>query len=101
MIVRGTRNSSGDGTAVMAATAAQRLTVGPFVQLQNKGAADVNVKLLLGATEIYDVLLEPKIALVLTDFPSANGGVGQALFVNLDAAVDVYYQIQTDMVTSV
>lgn len=96
MIVRGSRNTQGDDDAVVTATAAQRLAVGPFVQLQNKGAADVNVKLLLGATEIYDLLLEPKIALVLTDFPRENGGVGQALYVNLDAAVNVYYQIEVE-----
>ena len=96
MFERGTRNAQGNGDAVVAATAAQRLVVGPFFQLQNKGSAAVNVKLLLGAREIYDVLLVSKGMAVVMDFPieAGAGGLGEALYVSLDAAVDVYYQIQ-------
>lgn len=102
MIVRGTRNTPGDGTAVATADpAANRLIVGPFLQLQNKGASDVNVKLKLGTREIYDVLLEPKVAVLINDF-SDEAGVGAAdedLYVNLDVAIAVYYQIQVREVT--
>lgn len=96
MFCRGMRNTQGDGDAVVAATAAQRLAVGPFFQLQNKGSAAVNVKLLLGAREIYDVLLVSKGVAVVMDFPAEAGvgGLGEAFYVSLDAAVDVYYQVQ-------
>lgn len=102
MIVRGARNTSGDGTAAAESDpATNRLTVGPFFQLQNKGTTDVNIKLKLGTREIYDVLLEPKAAVLMADFPD-EAGVGLAnedLYVNLDSAVDVYYQIQVREVT--
>lgn len=102
MIAKGTRNTSGDGTAVASADpATNRLIVGPFVQLQNKGAADVNIKLKLGTREIYDVLLEPKMAVLITDFPD-EAGAGTAdedLYVNLDGSIAVYYQIQVREVT--
>lgn len=102
MIAKGTRNTSGDGSAVAEADpAVNRLVVGPFVQLQNKGAADVNIKLKLGAREIYDVLLEPKMAVLMTDFPDemGAGAADEDLYVNLDSAVAVYYQIQVREVT--
>lgn len=102
MLVRGTRNTAEDGTAVAVADpATNRLIVGPFVQLQNKGASDVTVKLKLGTREIYDVLLEPKIAVLITDFPDEAGAglEGESLYINLDGAVAVYYQIQVREVT--
>lgn len=102
MIVRGTRNTPGDGTAVATADpATNRLKVGPFLQLQNKGTADVNIKLKLGTREIYDVTLESKIAVLITDFPDEAGAGAQDedLYVNLDGAVAVYYQIQVREVT--
>lgn len=102
MIVRGTRNTAGDGTAVAVADpAANRLIVGPFWQLQNKGDVDVNVKLKLGAREIYDVLLESKIAVLITDFPdeAGAGGADEDLYVNLDGAIAVYYQVQVREIT--
>ncbi len=102
MIVRGTRDTANDGTAVAAADpAVNRLIVGPFVQLQNKGASDVTVKLKLGTREIYDVLLEPKIAVLITDFPdeAGAGAADEDLYVNLDGAVAVYYQIQVREIT--
>ncbi len=102
MIVKGTRNTSGDGTVVASADpATNRLVVGPFLQLQNKGAADVNVKLKLGTREIYDVLLEPKVAVLITDFANeaGAGSEDEDLYVNLDSSVAVYYQIQVREIT--
>lgn len=102
MIVRGIRNTPGDGTAVAESDpATNRLKVGPFFQLQNKGAADVNIKLKLGTREIYDVLLEPKGAVLMTDFPdeAGAGAADEDLYVNLDSSVDVYCQIQVREVT--
>lgn len=102
MIVRGIRNSSGDGTSIAEANpATNRLIAGPFIQLQNKGAADVNVKLKLGSREIYDVMLEAKTAIVVTDLPEemGSGMEDEDLFVNLDVSVAVYYQIQVREVT--
>lgn len=102
MIAKGTRNTSGDGSAVAEADPAiNRLIVGPFFQLQNKGTANVNVKLRLGAREIYDVLLEPKVAIFVTDFPDEMGaGVAdEDLYLNLDSDVAVYYQIQVREIT--
>lgn len=101
MFVKGARNTPGNGTAVVAATATQRLQIGPFIQLQNKGATEVNVKLLLGEREIYDVLLEPKpMAVLFTDFPSeaGAGGVGESLYVNLSDGIEIYYQVQVTVI---
>ena len=102
MLVRGTRNTAGDGTAVAVADpATNRLIVGPFVQLQNKGASNVNVKIKLGTREIYDVLLEPESAVLITDFPNEAGAglADEDLYVNLDGAIAVYYQIQVQEIT--
>lgn len=98
MVVRGTRSTSGDGTAVAAADpATNKLYVGPWLQLQNKHASSgVNVKVKLGSTEIYDVKLNSGDGVIVADLPEdvRTGAAGESLYVNLSDAVDVYYQIQ-------
>lgn len=92
-VVRGTRSTDGDGTAVVTATDDKNLEI-DWIQLQNKGAADVTVKLKFGSTEIYDALLPAGVG-VIPGLPKELrvSAANAALYVNLSAAVAVYYQI--------
>lgn len=92
--VRGTRSTSGDGTAIATATGSKCIEI-DWLQLQNLNTTtDVTVILKFGSTEIYRVLLAEKTG-VIPGLPKELrvSAANDSLYVNLSANIDTYYQI--------
>lgn len=98
---RGTRNSSGNGSAVATAGASERLKLGDFIQLQLTAVGPVTIVLLLGSTQVYSVLLQNAgEAVILQRIPPIVGQLGEDLYVDLSDAKAVGYVIAYDVLTT-
>lgn len=97
----GTRSTSGDGSAVASAGAAERLKLGEFIQLQLTVAGPVTVVLKLGSTTHYTVLLQNAgDGVILHRIPPIIGQLGEDLYVDLSDAKAVGYVIAYDVLTT-
>lgn len=95
----GTRNTSGDGSAIATAGATERVRV-RTVQLQlTDSTGPVTVLLKLAAVTIYQVLLAEQGSGVVFDLGGVAGAKGADLYVNLSAAKEVSYVIDAEIST--
>ena len=98
MLITGTRNTSGAGTAIKTAAAGNVLKVGRFIQLQINaaGANTIIVKYVLGETTtvIYTADLSDDVPGVIVELPDVEtSAAGAALHVDLSAALAMRYII--------
>ena len=98
MLYQGTRNTSGNGTAILTPATGKRLRTNGVLKLQLKEAGPVNVLVKMGSTTIYTAYIKDDGAGELVQLPVKNYGVDEALYINLDAAKAVLYVIDVDEV---
>jgi hypothetical protein len=95
----GTRNTSGNGDAIITAGATERLRLGNFVQLQLNEAGPCTVLLKFGSTTIYSVTLQSAGDGVVVTLPAQVSALADPLYINLSAAKAVGYVVDIDKVT--
>lgn len=100
MQIVGTRNTSGDGTAVIAAPGAGRRIVIHGIQLQAEADGDQTVLIKSGSTTVYRFFMATKVQGIVRELSGENEtdmriycGANEAVFVNLSAAVAMNYII--------
>ena len=99
MLYIGTRNTSGDGTAIATAGATERVRV-RRIQLQlTESTGPVTVLLKLASMTIYQVLLANQGDGVVFDLAGVTGALGADLYVNLSDAKAVAYVIDAAIST--
>lgn len=100
MRVVGTRNTSGDGTAVIAAPGAGMRIVIHGIQLQAEVDGDQTILLKSGGTTIYRLFVATKVDGIVRELSGENEtdmriycGANEAIFVNLSASLLMNYVI--------
>lgn len=100
MRVVGTRNTSGDGTAVIAAPGAGMRIVIHGIQLQAEVTGDQTILLKSGSTTVYRLFVATKVDGIVRELAGENetdmriyGGANEAIFVNLSASLLMNYVI--------
>lgn len=100
MRVVGTRNTSGDGTAVIAAPGAGMRIVIHGIQLQAEVAGDQTILVKSGGTTVYRLFVSAKGEGLVRELSGENEtdmriycGANEAIFVNLSASLLMNYVI--------
>lgn len=92
----GTRNTPGDGDAIVTAGASERLSIGDFVQFQLNEAGPCTLLLKYNSTTIYSVTLQSAGDGVALPIPNQVSAPAAALYVNLSAAKAIGYVLDVD-----